>query len=708
MPRSPALLARRWLTLCACALLLAAPTRAALPQAPLLRIVHFTDSHFPVGKGPDRLLQCFREIAQLTPPPDLIVHTGDVTEFGDEAALDRFVATAAQAPVPWIAVPGNHDVRWSFLSDARLQQALQAYLPADAIRSPVGLGAAFTRNGVRLLLFDSSIPLEQHGAVDPATRAWAKEWLATQPVGPTLAFFHHPPFDPSGVDTPGAFDLLALLNPPQSNAAAPPNAIICGHGHSSRRWVVNGVPIVMTGALYDDAGGYRVFDIFSDRIESRLRRWDGDGTPVVTQVWPPPAALLPLTNTLVIADPPGRVSIWAHPTESIWIGADDTDWIPLPAKSLMLPVDSPLRAVRVRPVTPGLGAPAPDLDWGAVIVERLPGAAVSPRIRHRWALGAGVLGMPASDGRLLFVGDLRGTLHAFDLTTGARAWQADLGERIIGGPAVGGNLVFVGAGESVYALRANDGARLWQRAVPGPVRAPPVFDGDRVYIAAGATLLALRPDNGELRWTLPTGGLIQAGPTRSGDLLYFGAWDNTLRAVHRDTGAVAWTLAGTANHYYSPGAGARPLLDEGMLLVSASPSHGTPGVWALDPATGKVRWTATASAGYCHLAGAGDTVLLASLSGELMALNVADGKTAWRIPLGEPVVGGSVVVAGDTAYTITLRGVVLAFSAADGKPLWRERLGDGYWFSPPLLVDDWLAAASTDGVVCVVTRGATP
>lgn len=702
MPRALSTLRRLALALLVVALW--APvwrTARAADAAPLLRIVHITDSHFPVGKGPERLQQCLTEVAQLSPPADFIIHSGDVTEFGDETALTRFVAIAAHAPVPWIAVPGNHDVRWSALADARLQQALQAYLPADAVRSPVGLGAAFAKNGVRLLLFDSSIPLEQHGALDQATRAWAAEWLKTQPPGPTLAFLHHPPFDPSGVDIPGAFDLLSLVTSKNGDAAQP-GAIVCGHGHSSRRWVVNGVPIVMTGALYDDAGGYRVIDIYADRIESRLRRWDGNSTPVVAQVWPPTAALAALAETRA-----GDAVTLVHSTDSLWIGVDDIDWIPLPAKSLTLPAGAPLRAVRVRPVAPGLGAPAPDIDWGAVATETLP-IPPSDRVKFRWSLGAGVLGAPATDGRLLFVGDLRGALHAFNLTTGDPTWQTQLGERIIGGPAVGGNLVFVGAGETVFALRTNDGAVAWQRGVPGPVRAPPVFDGDRVYVAAGMTLLALRPDNGEQRWAVATGGLIQAGPTRAGDLLFFGAWDNTLRALNRDTGAVVWTMAGASNHYYSPGAGARPLVEENTLLVSAAPGRNAPGIWALDPATGKVRWTAGAAAGYCNLAGSGDFCILATLSGELQALKVADGAVVWRTPLGEPVVGGSIAIAGDTGYTITLGGVLWAFRVADGQALWRAPLGDGDWFSPLTLVDDWLVAASTDGVVCVVKRGLTP
>jgi 3',5'-cyclic AMP phosphodiesterase CpdA len=44
-------------------------------------------------------------------PVEQLVISGDLTETGCKAAYDHLRAIMADAPLPWCAIPGNHDSR---------------------------------------------------------------------------------------------------------------------------------------------------------------------------------------------------------------------------------------------------------------------------------------------------------------------------------------------------------------------------------------------------------------------------------------------------------------------------------------------------------------------------------------------------------------------------------------------------------------------
>lgn len=64
------------------------------------------------------------------------------------------------------------------------------------------------------------------------------------------------------------------------------------------------------------------------------------------------------------------------------------------------------------------------------------------------------------------------------------------------------------------------------------------------------------------------------------------------------------------------------------------------------------------------------------MDGELVALDVATGKRAWRVKL--PAVSfGATTVANDVVFVTTMDGRVLAYAASTGKRLWEQPLGAG-------------------------------
>ncbi|WP_332460297.1 metallophosphoesterase [Pseudophaeobacter flagellatus] len=68
-----------------------------------------------------RLLQGLGDLLPRIEPVAQIVVSGDLTETGCPAAYDHFVELMQDCPLPWRAIPGNHDNR----------AAMRARLPAQ-------------------------------------------------------------------------------------------------------------------------------------------------------------------------------------------------------------------------------------------------------------------------------------------------------------------------------------------------------------------------------------------------------------------------------------------------------------------------------------------------------------------------------------------------------------------------------------------------
>jgi Icc protein len=125
------------------------------------------------------------QVNALDPQPDLVLLTGDVTDFGvpAEYAVAREILSTLRAPLR--VIPGNHDEQAAF----RKAFADHAYLPATGPLHFVDgeLGP------VRVIALDVTVPGAHHGAVDDAALAWLDARLAVDPARPTVVIMHQPP-----------------------------------------------------------------------------------------------------------------------------------------------------------------------------------------------------------------------------------------------------------------------------------------------------------------------------------------------------------------------------------------------------------------------------------------------------------------------------------------------------------------------------------
>ncbi len=272
------------------------------------------------------------------------------------------------------------------------------------------------------------------------------------------------------------------------------------------------------------------------------------------------------------------------------------------------------------------------------------------------------------------------------------AWSADIGagtasDRVLTTPPiVADGKVFVKDAEStVSAFRADTGQRLWSVTLqPEDTRDADEFGGGltwyggRLFVTTGfAEVFALDPNTGSEIWHSTVNSPVRGSPLAFGDRVFAISIDNKLHALAATDGADLWSFSG--------------LQEVARYVGGNSP------------------------------AGSGDYVVAPFSSGELVALNLSNGRAAWNESLvgrsresrafgnladirGRPVIDRGLVFAMGTAGQLT------AVDLASGQRRWERNFG-GYqtpWVAGSFLFvltnsDDVVALDRTTGKVKWVT-----
>lgn len=195
-------------------------------------IAQITDLHIrPRGKPAYRVSEtnalserALDVVARLSPRPDALVITGDLTDCGlpEEYALLR--AMLAPLDIPVLLVPGNHDRRETLIEGLALDQG--QVLDGGFVQFVADLGP------MRLIGLDTLLPGRSAGTLCASRLAFLDKALTEADGKPVAIFMHHPPFD-CGI---AHMDAIRLLDGAEDFAAIVARhrnveRILCGHHH---------------------------------------------------------------------------------------------------------------------------------------------------------------------------------------------------------------------------------------------------------------------------------------------------------------------------------------------------------------------------------------------------------------------------------------------------------------------------------------------
>jgi Icc protein len=207
----------------------------------------------------------------MTPRPDVVVATGDLTDHGtaDEYVMLRDILGGLELPL--LLVPGNHDE----------PEVMRSVLGTPEYVTGPTFDYVVEDYPVRLVAIDSTTPGRHDGELDAAQLMALDARLAEQPDRPTFCFMHHPAFETGiwwmdCIGLTGARELEAIVRRhPQVRQ------VVAGHVHRPVT-TVWGQTLLTTAPSTCHQTAVALHDDCPPRITTEppmlaLHQWTGDG-----------------------------------------------------------------------------------------------------------------------------------------------------------------------------------------------------------------------------------------------------------------------------------------------------------------------------------------------------------------------------------------------------------------------------------------------
>lgn len=335
------------------------------------------------------------------------------------------------------------------------------------------------------------------------------------------------------------------------------------------------------------------------------------------------------------------------------------------------------------------------------------------RIRELWSSDSGRGGdalylrlTPVISQQQLYTVDRAGRVQARSADSGRILWRGRTGLPISAGVGAGADMVLIGSSEGdVVALAAENGAPRWQTRVSSEVLSAPQRKGRHVVVRSGdGSIHCLDADSGQGLWVynseVPPLTLRGASaPVLSEDVVIVGLDDGSLAVLDIESGKEIWNLEVSAGRGRSEldrmvDIDAQPIVDAGIIYVASFQGE----VLALQIATGKTLWRRRIST-YSNLALDNSRLYISDEQGHVWALDRFTGKTLWTQEgfehrrLTAPARLGELVVVGD------LEGYLHWLDRFTGEPAARKRASRAPILAPPLAAGDVLYTHSGDGTI---------
>lgn len=333
-----------------------------------------------------------------------------------------------------------------------------------------------------------------------------------------------------------------------------------------------------------------------------------------------------------------------------------------------------------------------------------------------------------------------GGIFAIHAATGEQQWGIEPDGYVTSAPAIVDGTLYVGTwAGTFYALDTSDGSEVWSTSFEHRFgEASPTVVDDTVYVATygyaplvvsgeddeetfeAPAVIALSASSGEERWRYDDFGerdSLHSSPAADADHVYIGGDDDTLYALTRHDGSVAWRRDVAGHSDPDPA-----VVDGTVYYASLHDGDDTPGrLWALEAASGETRWTydvgdislrtspavtedtvylAGSTTTGCPAVGGRDSECTSSASGTLYAIDRATGEERWTAPI-EPDTRSSPAVAGGVVYVGCGNGISAV--STDGETAWRvdfresSERDDPYVDSSPAVGDGRAFVGCSDG-----------
>ena len=438
-------------------------------QQGTFRFAHLTDIHLSPN-NPNPTEDLLRSIAQInaTDSIDFVLVTGDLTEEGDRATLEKVKSCLDLLKMKYYVALGNHETKWSDSGGTAFGEIFG------------GERFQFMHKGYLFLGFNSG-PLMRmaYGHVVPQDIRWMTDQMKKAGTDSPVFLVTHYPLMEGDVDN--WYEVTDAVRPYNVRL------FIGGHYHANKNLKYDGIPgILMRSNLRDKEGkpGYGIYDVTNDSI---------------------------LVYTQRIGEPKKRWAAFSL-TTSYYDRNGKADKYPDFSVNKEYP-----RVKEQWIVQTGAGIYcSPAIEKETVFVGDDLGRLTAYTLKNGkqlWSFQSGkrIVGTPAVSDNIVVFGSADCRIYGLDAKDGRLLWTVDADKPVLGAVTIDNGVAYIGASDGCFrAIDIRTGKAVWTyKEVKGYIETKPLVTEDKVIFGAwDNTLYALNKADGKELWKW-TGGLTR-------------------------------------------------------------------------------------------------------------------------------------------------------------------------------------------------------
>ena len=590
-------------------------------QSVQFRFAHLTDLHLSPN-NPNPTEDLLRSVAQInaTEGIDFVLVTGDITEEGDRASMEKVKSCLDLLKVKYYVALGNHETKWS---DSGCT-AFGEIFGSERFE--------FEHKGFLFLGFNSG-PLMRmaYGHVVPQDIRWMTERMEQAGKDKPVMLVTHYPMKDGDVDNwYEVTDAVRSYNI---------RLFIGGHYHANRNERYDGIPgILMRSNLRDKDGkqGYGIYEVTSDSIKVFTQRI---GEPA--KQW----ASFSLTEQYY--DRQGKAEKYPDFSVNQEYSKAKEQWV----------------------VQTGVGIYcSPAVEKDKVFVGDDLGCLTAYALKNGkklWSFASGkrIVGTPAVSEGIVVFGSADRNIYGLNAADGSLRWKVEAAEPVLGAVTIHEGIAYVGASDKTFrAIDIQTGKEVWSyNQVKGYIETKPLVVDDKVIFSAwDNTLYALEKATGKEIWKW-TGGLTRmhfspaaVWPVASNGKVFIADPQRAMTAVNLQNGETVWRT------FRSQVRETIGLSEDGERVYSKTMNDSIVCYSTLTDTPEQV-WASNVGFGYEHAPSMPlekDGVVYGSTKeGLLFALEAKTGKIIWKHKIGNSLIN----------TVVPLNGREVLFTATSGE-----------------------------------------
>ena len=588
----------------------------AQAQQIAFRFAQLTDIHLSPS-NPNPTEDLLRSIAQInaTDSIDFVLVTGDITEEGDRATMEKVKSCLDLLKVKYYVALGNHETKWSDSGCTAFGEIFG------------GERFDFEHKGFLFLGFNSG-PLMRmaYGHVVPQDIRWMTERMNQYNTGdpqqnkPVILVTHYPMIEG---DVDNWYEVTDAVRPYNIRL------FIGGHYHRNRDLRYDGIPgVLMRSNLRDKDGkpGYGIYEITKDSIRVYTQR---------------------------IGEPKKQ---WAgfSLTESYYERNGKAEKYP------DFSVNKEYPQVKEQWITKtGVGIYcSPAVEKDKVFIGDDMGYLTAYALKDGKALwrfqsGKRIVGTPAVSEGIVVFGSADCKIYGLNAQNGNLLWTVETSEPVLGAVTIDNGTAYIGASDHTFrAINTCNGEIKWTfTGVKGYIETKPLVTDSKVIFGAwDNTLYALNKADGRELWKW-TGGLTRmhfspaaVWPVAAEGKVFITDPQRAMTAIEIETGNTVWRtfqsmvretigLSEDGERIYSK------TMNDSIVCYSTKGSHP------------HELWASNVGFGYEHAPSMQvekDGIVFGSTKeGLIFALEAKTGKVLWKHKIGNSLISTVVQLSGN-------------------------------------------------------------